>query len=500
LYNLNLEDEIRIDRDWPSNGGFVFGFRESRTGAISAQAFDLPERPPDPLDVRLIWWGKDRWMRIRSIALCFGLAVTPGFAVTAHAQYTSIVLPDAGGASDSIVRAINSLGESVGYSSTPSGGLDAVLWSASGTTTMLMDLGRQGRSAALAINNSGESVGGSLTATGEDPVLWSPSGAPTLLGGGSSGKPSAALAINGKGESVGYEKTTNGYDAILWHPLGGGTLLGDPGKMHFAQALAINGTGHSAGFACTTVSGGNCADAEAVLWGPGGTAKVLQDVKGGVGNWEALAINASGYSVGWAVTATGKDAVRWSPTATATVLQGLKGSTVSEAVAENNLGLSIGYSNTAKGDDAILWGPKGGIKAVLKDPGGQGVEFALAINNSAQSVGYADIAGGGTEAVLWGPLGHVTNLEKFLGPDWSNTEAVGINNAGDIIGYGNYHNGSVSGTFGFLLTPTAGTVFSAGPVSAAAAPELSTWAMLVVGFAGLGFAGFRNARVANLAA
>ena len=357
-------------------------------------------------------------MRIRSMALCFGLAVTPGFAVTAHAQYTSIVLPDAGGASDSIVRAINSLGESVGYSSTPSGGLDAVLWTETESgieATMLTDLGGQGRSAALAINNSGQSVGGSLTATGEDPVLWSSSGVPTLLGGGSSGKPSAALAINGKGESVGYEKTTNGYDAILWHPLGGGTLLGDPGKMHFAQALAINGTGHSAGFACTTVSGGNCADAEAVLWGPGGKATVLQDVKGGVGNWEALAINASGFSVGWSKTATGQDAVRWSPTGTATVLQGLKGSTVSQAVAENNLGLSIGYSNTAKGDDAILWGPKGGIKAVLKDPGGQGVEFALAINEGGQSVGYADIAGGVTEAVLWGPLGHVTNLENSWG-------------------------------------------------------------------------------------
>ena len=161
---------------------------------------------------------------------------------------------------------------------------------------------------------------------------------------------------------------------------------------HFAQALAINASGHSAGYACTTVTAGNCVDTEAVLWAPGGRRRRLDDV-GGAGDSEALAINKSDYTVGWSATATGKDAVRWSPIGTATVLQGLKGSTVSEAVAENNSGQSIGYSDTAKGDEAILWGPKGGIAAVLKDPGGQGVEFALALNDNGQSVGYADIAG-----------------------------------------------------------------------------------------------------------
>jgi probable HAF family extracellular repeat protein len=267
----------------------------------------------------------------------------------------------------------------------------------------------------------------------------------------------------------------------------------DPGKEHFAKALAVNGSGHSAGDACTTVTAGNCVDAEAVLRVPGGEgATVLRDATGDVGNYEALAINATDYSVGWAATsATGKDAVRWSPTGTATVLTGLKGSTFSEAVAENNLGLSIGYSDTATGDDAILWGPNGGIKAVLRDPGGKGgKEFAFALNDKGQSVGYADIAGGGTEAVLWQVGGKATNLGKLLGSDWSNTEAVGINNLGDIAGYGHYQKGTVSGTFGFLLTSSA----APGPVSAASAPELSTWAMLVVGFAGLGLAGYRGAR------
>jgi len=151
-------------------------------------------------------------------------------------------------------------------------------------------------------------------------------------------------------------------------------------------------------------------------------------------------------------------------------------------------------SDTATGDEAILWGAKGGIAAVLKDPGGQGKEFALAINNSGQSVGYADIAGGGTEAVLWQPSGKAMNLGAVLGSDWTKTEAVGINDVGDIVGYGNFNNGTNSGTFGFLLTPSAGTAVSAIPGSMAAAPEPSTWPMLVVGLAGLGFVGYRGKR------
>ena len=443
-------------------------------------------------------------MRIRPVALCFGLAVMSGFAVTAHAQtYTFTLLQNvAGGMQNSVVLAINSSGESVGWSQTSSG-IDAVLWSTTGVPEVLADLGGEGASAALAINASGQSVGWSVTATGEDPVLWSSKGTATMLGkGGAYG--TAAVAINVNGESAGYQKTTKGYDAILWHAKGVAKLLGDPGQEHFAQALAINGSGHSAGYACTTVTAGNCKDTEAVEWAPGGKATVLDYADGGSDS-EALAINKSDYAVGWSTTATGGyDAVRWSSIGFATVLQGLNGSLVSLAVAENNHGQSIGYSDTQSGgDDAILWGPQGGIVAVLKDPGGVGIEFALAINDSGRSVGYActsvsDGACVDTEAVLWQSTGKATNLGGLLGPDWTNTEALGINDLGDIIGYGDYNNGTLNGTYGFLLTPSAGAAISAIPGSAAAAPEPSTWVMLVAGFAGLGFAGYRGKREGKL--
>jgi hypothetical protein len=61
------------------------------------------------------------------------------------------------------------------------------------------------------------------------------------------------------------------------------------------------------------------------------------------------------------------------------------------------------------------------------------------------------------------------NLGGLLGSTAS--EAVAINDAGQVVG------------------------FSAGPTPAPV-PESSTWAMMLLGFAGLGFAGYRRAKAA----
>jgi hypothetical protein len=85
--------------------------------------------------------------------------------------------------------------------------------------------------------------------------------------------------------------------------------------------------------------------------------------------------------------------------------------------------------------------------------------------------------------VLWSPSGKGTDLNAILGPAWTSPLVQGLNNSGDIIGLGYYH----KRLYGFLLTPDSATAFSAG-----AAPEPSTWAMMLVGLAGLGFAGYRR--------
>ncbi|HZZ24869.1 MAG TPA: hypothetical protein VFE60_20830 [Roseiarcus sp.] len=117
---------------------------------------------------------------------------------------------------------------------------------------------------------------------------------------------------------------------------------------------------------------------------------------------------------------------------------------------------------------------------MLQDVGGQGTSNATAINASGQSVGYSFTATG-EDTVLWSSSGTATNLSAVLGPAWSDTTAVGLNDRGDILGYGTYNGGQ----YGFLLTPV---------------PELSTWAMLLVGFVGLGFAGYRKAMSTAVAA
>ena len=118
-------------------------------------------------------------MPIRPIAVCLGLAVTPGLAITAHARYDVTVLQDPGGVSYSTTNAINASGQSVGVSFTTLELRDAVLWSPSGRATVLQDPGGVGASQAVAINASGQSVGVSYTTgtfVSEDAVLWSPSG------------------------------------------------------------------------------------------------------------------------------------------------------------------------------------------------------------------------------------------------------------------------------------------------------------------------------------
>jgi hypothetical protein len=376
----------------------------------------------------------------------------------AHAGYNPpILLQNLGGGSTTVVKAINSTGESVGVSQTTAGGYDAVLWSATGTAQALTDVGSEGDSSSRVINGAGQSGGWSKTSTGADTVLWSASGTTTVLNKtGLFG--STVYAINSHGDTVGYTVTSTGYDPFFWTASGHQVPLADPGGHGFAQPRGITDKNKIAGFSCKTpTSPTTCSAYEAVTWDNSGVATVLQDVPGGTGNYAALAIDAAGFAVGWAAIPTGLTAVRWNSAGVPTIFKTPKTSTSTVATAENNHGMTLGYAVTTKGRDYLIWGHDGGIAATLADPGGQGLEYANAINNNGKSVGYACtivVSGNCTayEAVLWQPSGKATNLSVILGSDWSNTQAVGINDAGDIVGFGAYNNGTLKGTYSFLLT------------------------------------------------
>jgi hypothetical protein len=105
------------------------------------------------------------------------------------------------------------------------------------------------------------------------------------------------------------------------------------------------------------------------------------------------------------------------------------------------------------GDEAVLWSPSGQA-TVRENLGGIGPSVqsqALAINASGWSVGFSYNQTGTQDAVLWSPSGKVTNLGAVLGSAWTDTEAVGINNRGDILDSGDYDGGH----YGFLLAPVS---------------------------------------------
>ena len=82
----------------------------------------------------------------------------------------------------------------------------------------------------------------------------------------------------------------------------------------------------------------------------------------------------------------------------------------------------------------MLWSSTG-TETILQSNGES--SEAVALNNIGSSVGFVSTSTG-NEATLWSSKGTAKDLNLILGPAWSNTEAVGINNAGDIVGSGDY--------------------------------------------------------------
>ncbi len=87
--------------------------------------------------------------------------------------------------------------------------------------------------------------------------------------------------------------------------------------------------------------------------------------------------------------------------------------------------------------EAVRWSPTGAV-TVLSTPVGDQSE-ALSINKAGAAVGYVEDSANVTTAMYWGPRGHAASLNTILGSAWTDTVATGINNAGDIVGTGNYN-------------------------------------------------------------
>ena len=404
-------------------------------------------------------------MRIRPIALCLGLAVTPGLALTAHAQYDVTVLQ--GGYAHT---PCNDTGQSVGAS----GGGYAVLWSASGKATVLQDAGGQGHSHPTPSTTPGRALEFPIPRGGYDAVLWSPSGKATVLqdAGGQGFSRSLRHQRRRAERRISYTAGGPRGGAVVAVGEGDGASgRGRPGRQRRRRHqrrraerwIFQNRERRLRRGAVVAVGEGDGASG-----------------RGWPGREPSQAINDAGQSVGY----SGGDAVLWSPSGKATVLQDAGGQGESYALAINDAGWSVGvfrnHERRLQLDSTRCCGRRRGRRRCFR------TRAARATARSTPST----TPGGALDIPL--PRRRLTRRccgrrrgrRRTLAHCWGGRDRVGSTIRATYLG--------TRRRIWFLLTPDSATAFSA-----AAVPEPSTWAMLLAGFAGLGFAGYRRARAGH---
>jgi probable HAF family extracellular repeat protein len=301
-------------------------------------------------------------------------------------------------------------------------------------------------SAALAINGTGDAVGYAMVGGSSEGLLFSGgSYSITLSPGGTNW---VNTAINDSGQIAGYGTDSSGNNTAFLVSGGNisnlGSLSGPLGNP-VSQGFGIDSAGDVVGN-----SGTNAGTTHAFLNPAGGTMADLGTL-GGSSSY-AAGISANGqYIVGYSSTSQGQNhAFIYSTVSSATSDLGTLGGSASYAAAVNNSGHVAGYSLTLSGGDPHAFLYNGTTMEDLGDPNNLG-SYATAINGSDAVVGYYAVAGGGTLAFV-DSGGTMSALNSLLAanPGWNLEAATGINDSGDIVGYGTNPNGQ---TEAFELTP-----------------------------------------------
>ncbi|MFI5335261.1 MAG: PEP-CTERM sorting domain-containing protein [Opitutales bacterium] len=282
-----------------------------------------------------------------------------------------------------------------------------------------------------AINNSGQVTGREVVG-GYNHVFLYGNGAMLDLGtAGGPGTGSVGTGINNSGSIVGF--LSNSYSSGILYS---GGVLSDLGHFGGTQAelFGINDSGVIVGNLYTT----------------GASAALIGGAVPGIGNLggnyvNAVAINNSGWVAGSSSITTGVNpqyhAYLYNGTATIDLGTLVPGGT-SSASALNNAGTVVGYSD---GNGFIY---SNGVMTMIDSlPAANGGD-PLAINNLGQVVGVS-----GSHAFLYGASTGTLDLNSLVTgyPGWVLQEAVGINDSGQIVGYGTVYGAQAA----FLLTPTA---------------------------------------------
>jgi len=146
---------------------------------------------------------------------------------------------------------------------------------------------------------------------------------------------------------------------------------------------------------------------------------------------QASAINDAGVSAGWYETNNGSTAVSWSADNQLSPLGTLPGLPSALANDINQAGTIVGFAftNDFLISRAFIWQSGTGMQA-LTDLGGD-ASLAQAINADGTAVGWSFDAVGVLHAVKWDASGSLTDLN----PAGAISEALDINDAGDVVGW-----------------------------------------------------------------
>jgi probable HAF family extracellular repeat protein len=308
------------------------------------------------------------------------------------------------------------------------------------------DLGTLGgfQSEAYALNDWGEVTGWSYTAAFQGHAFLFSNGTMTDLGLGTvSGSVSVGRGINNLGEVTGYANAGSGSHAFLYSG-GVRTDLGTFGGF-FSSGTAINDAGQIAGYA------ENAAGHDRAFLYSNGTMTDLGTL-GGV--WSiGYGINSAGQVTGPSDTGTGFNVFHAFVYSNGAMIDlGTLGGSISSGYGINDAGQVTGYSGTGTGQShAFVY--SGGAMVDIGTLGGPH-SFGLAINNSGEVTGSAYTAGFDDHAFLYSG-GTMYDLNDLVPTDsgWVLLRGTGINNNGQITGYG-FINGQLRA---FLLTPITNT-------------------------------------------
>jgi probable HAF family extracellular repeat protein len=286
----------------------------------------------------------------------------------------------------------------------------------------MADLGTLGgdSSKGFGINNSGQVTGVSYTGSGGSyyHAFFYNNGTMTDLGSltGNSGS-SYGYGINNSGQVTGVSYTTDGFARAFLYSNGAmtdlGTLLGNSGSSY---GYGINDSGQVTG--CSDSSDSN--KTHAFLYSGG----AMTDLGTLGGNFSCgRGINSSGQVTGYAYTTDSTHAFLYSG-GVMTDLDAVAGNW-SEGLGINKSGQVIGSVNTGDGAYAFLY--SGGTMVYLNTliPAGSGWELVCVngINDSGQITGYGINAALETHAFLLSPnpASTVTLTPSDLSPTFSGT-------------------------------------------------------------------------------